>query len=111
MAPGARMPSMLRFIDELQADVIGLQEAEAPLVQALNEMDRWQSFWSPKGRNKPDGCLTLVSQGIEVDDFETHLYGDQSGHVMQTLRNGRATLANTHIKWAPEDDPVHTGVA
>ena len=107
---GARTSALVQLIDDLNVDVVGLQEAEAPLVQALDETSKWQPFWSPKGRNKTDGCLTLVRNGIEVNDFETHLYGDQSGHVMQTVRIGRTIFANTHIKWAPDDDLNHAGV-
>jgi hypothetical protein len=99
------------MIDGLQADVVGLQEAELPLVEALDETGTWQSHWSPKGRNKPDGCLTLVRNGIDFSDQETHHYDDGSGHVVQTLRIGQAIFANTHIRWAPASDPEHAGVA
>jgi mRNA deadenylase 3'-5' endonuclease subunit Ccr4 len=111
MLPGARTKGIVRLIDDLDVDVIGLQEAEEPLVQAFGETGMWQTFWSPKGRNKPDGCLTLVRPGIDVHGFATHEYGDGSGHIMQILALGRIAFANTHIKWAPADSPDHIGVS
>jgi endonuclease/exonuclease/phosphatase family metal-dependent hydrolase len=111
MLPGARTKGIVRLVDDLDVDVIGLQEAEEPLVRALDETGMWQTFWTPKGRNKPDGCLTLVRPGIDVYGFATHEYGDGSGHIMQILTLGRVAFANTHIKWAPADSPDHIGVA
>lgn len=110
LLPGARTPGLLRIIDSLKADVIGLQEVEKPLLDALDDAGTWQTFWSPKGRNKPDGCLMLVRTGIEVRDHTTHAYGDGSGHVMQAVRIGETIFANTHIKWAPTTDRDHAGV-
>lgn len=110
LLPNARINGIIKLIDGLEADVVGLQEAELPLLQALDRTGNWQTFWSPKGRDKADGCLTLVKHGIEVNNFDTHHYGDGSGHVMQTLSIGRTVFANTHIKWAPLDNPDHVGV-
>jgi hypothetical protein len=107
---GARTRGIIHSIDSLDADIIGLQEAEAPLVSALAESGNWQTFWSPKELGKADGCLTLVKPGIEVNSFETHAYRDGSGHIMQILHIGRAAFANTHIKWAPADSLDHGGV-
>ncbi len=110
LQPGARIDSIVQSIDGLNADIVGLQEADEQLVHALAETGDWQTFWSPKERNKPDGCLTVVRPGLEVRDFETHAYQDGSGHIMQVLRMGRIAFANTHIKWAPLDAPSHIGV-
>jgi endonuclease/exonuclease/phosphatase family metal-dependent hydrolase len=110
LQPGARTNSLLRSIDKLDADIIGLQEAEAPLVRALEESGNWQTFWSPKKHGKADGCLTLVRHEIEVSDYEAHTYHDGSGHIMQILHIGRVAFANTHIKWAPADSSDHVGV-
>lgn len=110
LQPLARIDKIINLITDLKVDVIGLQEAEAPLVDALDHMGKWQTFWSPKGRNKPDGCLTLVKPTIEVNAFETRAYTDGSGHIVQTLQIGRVVFANTHIKWAPQDGVNHIGV-
>ena len=110
LVAGARTAGIVRAIDTLDADVVGLQEVELPLIKALDDTDRWQSFWTPKTGNRPDGCLMLVRNGIDVDDFQSRPYSDGSGHVMQSVRIGRAVFANSHIRWAPEDDPNHAGV-
>jgi Metal-dependent hydrolase len=111
MVPGARLPRVIRQINELEADVVGLQEADRSVVEVFEADENWQTFWTPKGRNKPDGCLALVKNGIEVTDYESHLYDDESGHVFQVIRIGQLAVANTHIKWAPADDVDHIGVA
>lgn len=108
---GARTRGIVRLIDDLQADVVGIQEAETPLVRALSETNQWQSFWSPKERNMRDGCLTIVKHGIETSDFETHPYSDRSGYIFQSIRIGKTIFANTHIKWAHDDEPEHPGVS
>lgn len=110
LLPNARTQDLVRLIGDLQADVIGLQEVEEPLVRALDETEDWQTFWTPKGRNKPDGCLTVVKRGLEVAEFNTHEYSDGSGHIAQTLSIGQVVFANTHIKWAPADSTDHIGV-
>jgi hypothetical protein len=109
-APGARLPHLVRLISNLWADVVCLQEAEPALVDALGASGDWQEpFWSPKV-GEPDGCLTLVRHGIVAKDFETHPYGDGSGHIMQSVVIGGVVFANTHIQWAPADDPNHPGI-
>ncbi len=111
MQPGARTEGIVRAVRRLNADIIGIQEAEQLLIDAFDNTGEWQTLWSPKGRNKPDGCLTLVREGTAIADFETHHYDDSSGHVMQPIKVGRVTLANTHIKWAPIDAADHIGVS
>ena len=110
LLPNARTQGLVQLIDSLDVDVIGLQEAEEALVRGLDETGDWQTFWSPKRRGKLDGCLTLVKRGIEISEFYTHPYDDQSGHIMQAVRIGQVVFANTHIKWAPVDAPQHIGV-
>lgn len=98
MIAGARTLPLTECIMRLQADVVGLQEVEQPLVDALAANGQWQTFWSQK-QGAPDGCLTLVKNEIEVDDFAAHHFTDGSGHVMQLLKIGGKVVANTHIKW------------
>jgi hypothetical protein len=98
MLPGARTNALVRVIGGLNADVVGLQEVEQPLVDALNETGQWNTFWSQK-QDAPDGCLTLARKKVAVDEFETHHFSDGSGHVMQMLKVGGVVVANTHIKW------------
>ncbi|MGB4768073.1 MAG: endonuclease/exonuclease/phosphatase family protein [Candidatus Saccharimonas sp.] len=110
MATGARLGHIVRLVEELDIDVIGLQEVEAPLRDRFERDSKWQLFWTPKTHSKPDGCLTLVKKGIEVVGFESHAYTDNSSHVMQIFRIGKTAFANTHIKWAPNDSVSHAGV-
>ena len=110
LLPNARTSGVIQLINDLDADVVGLQEVDRSLREAFDEIGNWQTFWSPKGRNKPDGCLTLVKRGVTVDDFNTHYYTDGSGHVMQSLEIGQILFANTHIKWAPLASPDHAGI-
>lgn len=60
---------MQELIAALQADVVGLQEAEPALVDALIAGNDWRLFWSPKLQGKPDGCLMLVTRKVKVLGF------------------------------------------
>ena len=111
MQPGARLEYLRDQINGLDADIVGLQEADKSLAEVFEGSSKWRSFWAPKGLNKPDGCRTLVKSNIEVAEHESHLYDDRSGYVFQLTRIGRLAIANTHIKWAPEDDPNHIGIS
>lgn len=111
MQPGARLNHLSHQINNLSADIIGLQEVERSLVEIFEDDEDWQSFWTPKGRNKPDGCLTLVKSGVGVTAHESYQYDDGTGHIFQLTRIGGVVIANTHIKWAPEDDRHHIGVS
>ena len=110
MRPGARRNDITQEINDLQADVIGIQEADSDLVKVFENDTSWQTFWAQKGLNKPDGALLLVKDGIEVSGYESHLYNDGTGHVFQVAQIGKVAIANTHIKWAPENDEHHAGV-
>lgn len=109
--PGARQPHIVRQINNLGADIIGLQEADQSLVEVFEGDKRWQTFWLPKGRNKPDGCLTLVDKSVDITEYRPNSYDDDSGHVFQIIQIGMLAVANTHIKWARVDDVQHIGVS
>jgi endonuclease/exonuclease/phosphatase family metal-dependent hydrolase len=110
LLPGARDKLIFGLVSKLGADVVGLQEVNQGLREVFESDARWQTFWSPKGANKPDGCLTLVSSGLKIANHESHKYDDDSGHVFKITRIGRLAIANTHIKWALVEDPNHVGV-
>lgn len=97
MLPGARIEPLTDLIGRLDADVVGLQEVEKPLAERLTD-DGWQTVWSKK-KDAPDGCLTLVRNGLTIDDSETLQFRDGSGHVAQIIKVGGIAVANTHIKW------------
>jgi hypothetical protein len=102
LGPGARIPHLVRLIASLQADIVGLQEVEKPLVDALRATGDWQLRWSPKEGGRPDGCLMLIRNGITATDFETHPYSDGTGHVMQSVVIGDIIFVNTHLKYPPD---------
>lgn len=110
MQPGARISGIVDLVNSFAADIVGLQEVDVPLLNAFDSQTNWQTFWSPKGLDNPDGCLTLVRAGINVEHFAAYLYTDGSGHIAQCLSIGKILFANTHIKWAPADSPDHVGV-
>lgn len=70
MQPGVRPEYLSRQINILDADVVGLQEADRTMVERFENDENWQYIWTSKGRNKPDGCLTLIKKGIKVDYIE-----------------------------------------
>lgn len=53
LVPRARLRGIVQLIHHLRADVIGLQEVEEPLVQALDETGNWQNFGRQKSVVKP----------------------------------------------------------
>lgn len=110
MATGARLAHIVRQINALDAQVVGLQEADAVLVEAFEADVAWQSLWAQKGRNRPDGCLTLVRSDIAIDGYDAFEYEDGSGHVYQITQIGQLSVANTHIKWAPLGSNPHSGI-
>jgi endonuclease/exonuclease/phosphatase family metal-dependent hydrolase len=105
-----RIPRLVELITSLEADVIGLQEVEPDLFNALETTGMWQTFWSPK-RGKAEGTTLLVRNAVDVRDDGSQLFSDRSGHGWQyvILSNG-ITVVNTHIKWEDEDAVNHAGV-
>ena len=110
--PGARLDYVVKQINNLEADVIGLQEADESLVKEFESDDRWQARWRKKTlETQPDGCLTLVRRGLEINDYKSFAYDDNSGHVFQITQIGRLAVVNTHIRWSHPSKPDHAGVA
>jgi len=110
LKPRARLPHLLRCIASLDADIVGLQEAELPLVAALEETGDWHVFWSQKdgnGRDKPDGCVLLTRPELYATNFKVHTFRDDSGHIMQSVTVYGVTFVNTHIKWPPDGVGVY----
>lgn len=111
MEPGARHQYIARQVNNLNADVIGLQEVDRHIVEVFREDARWQSFWTPKTNTKPDGCLTLAKQDIAISSQESYEYDDNSGHIFQITQIGKVAVANTHIKWSSENAINHIGLS
>ena len=113
LVPGARQAAVLAMISDLDVDVVALQEADVALVEAARTA--WSDrvvLWAPKGRGRPDGCLTAVRRGLSVTSHQRVEYTDgeaRSGHVahLVTIATavGSVTFANTHLRWSPDDAP------
>lgn len=102
LQPQARLPLVLDVIAKLNADIIGIQEADFALVTALDATNEWQVRWSPKDGDEPDGCLMLVKPSITISNFWSRFYSDGSGHVAQAVTVGGLEFVNTHIQWPPD---------
>lgn len=105
-----RVPRLVQTIENLGADIIGLQEVETSLVSALSATQKWHLLWTRKSGDKPDGCLLMVRRGIGMFKFDDMTFPDGTGHVMQSVEIGGVTIVNTHLKWSPEQSKRHFGV-
>lgn len=116
---GARTELIVEHAAALHADVLCLQEAEAHLVAALEaRLDGTATvWWCPKGNGRPDGCAAVVADPLAVRSHRRVEFPDDSGHVAQLLEvrtpgGGTLTVANTHLRWAPElSSATHVGAA
>jgi endonuclease/exonuclease/phosphatase family metal-dependent hydrolase len=110
LAGGARTAAIVERLAACHADVICLQEAEPPLVDAARaRLERYGLWYLRKRGGKPDGCATFV-RGLAVQSVEEIVYADgdpPSGHVALALEvehdGTRIGIVNTHLKWDPPD--------
>lgn len=125
LEPAAREGRLFERIEALDADLICLQELEAPrfarLEPGLGAMG-YAGDYAQKGRGKPDGCATFWRRSVFTVRHTIRLpYADgrggpDSGHVAQLLllewEGGVVGLANTHIRWDRPERPVaeHIGL-
>ncbi|MCE9582956.1 MAG: endonuclease/exonuclease/phosphatase family protein [Planctomycetes bacterium] len=105
--PELRAGKVARHIGALDADVVCLQEAEAPIVKAQG-IGTFE--FASKSGGKPDGCAIGIRGSVRADRFETVKYSDGSGHIalvaFLTTRIGKVAVATTHLKWDPPDTPA-----
>lgn len=125
----AREPRRARLIERvigLDADVVCLQEVEAPVFAALERALAplgHRGVFAKKSGNRPDGCATFVrEQAWTLVAHERFVYRDgrggvaDSGHVALLVtvapRDGgdRVVVAGTHLRWAADDTPPHEHV-
>jgi endonuclease/exonuclease/phosphatase family metal-dependent hydrolase len=117
LAPGARTPALVERLVASAADIICLQEVEAPVFSAVREGlgEGYAAHFLCKGLGKPDGCATFVrAERLEVTSFRPLPYAEKpspSGHLalLLTLRAGAQAVgvATTHLKWAPPGTAPH----
>jgi mRNA deadenylase 3'-5' endonuclease subunit Ccr4 len=107
--PAWRVPAVARHVAVLDADLIGLQEVDAPIYAALEATLAplgYAGHYARKVGRKPDGCATFYRQAtFGPHKVEPFAYADGSGHVALLVSlehsGGIIGLANTHLKWAP----------
>lgn len=112
--PARRIPSVVRRVASLDADLLCLQEVEGELFSALQRGLNPLGYvgrYERKGRHKPDGCATFWREAAftyEADlrlDYEDHEQGPDahSGHLALLLvlnhAGRRLGVANTHLRW------------
>ena len=121
LLPGARVRAVLTQAARLDADVLALQEADTELAEAAKDaLVGYDVRWCPKGRGRPDGCLTAVRPPWTVTSERALHYSDgspASGHVAHIVNVEHAdgsvvTVANTHLRFASDGTPSdsHIGV-
>lgn len=107
------MEAVVRRIQKLDADVLCLQEVEAPVYERLTlelEPMGYQGRFLSREPGNSDGCATLV-RGVDEPGWHELRFSDggpgqpNSGHVALTLEfplgGRRLAVANTHLKWDP----------
>ena len=113
-----RIPVLVQYLIDLQADVYCLQEVEHNTFQAIDAALRPMGYGrrlAKKGGLRPDGCATFFHRRrFDLVDsarleYEEGLGQSSSGHVAQimVLECGarRIGVANTHLKWDPAGLP------
>lgn len=112
--PARRWDRLARHITALDADIVCLQEVEAPLFARIAKQQRAVGYageYAQKAGARPDGCATFIRLArFARPEFRTLYFDDgspASGHVAQltTLAwNDRPLIiANTHLRWDPPD--------
>jgi mRNA deadenylase 3'-5' endonuclease subunit Ccr4 len=117
LAPGRRLPLLLRRLRAHAADVMCLQEVE-PQAFARIEAELaalgYSSHYAQK-QAKPEGCATLVRHEMPAISVQTLHFHDgragesDSGHLALLLMvrgpHGSMGIANTHLRWDAPDTP------
>jgi len=110
LEPARRQAAVLARVAGLDADVLCLQEVEAPLAEALHrhlEPRGYRGHFQRKGQGRPDGCATFwrgaECEGVEVLAYDEGLGPQPSGHLALLARlrfpAGPVAVLNTHLKW------------
>jgi endonuclease/exonuclease/phosphatase family metal-dependent hydrolase len=111
LKPKQRKRPVRWAVEDLRADVVGLQEVDFGLVSEFACTGGWFPMWTPNKKSREDGCLLLVKLGCRLSSFEPLAFADDSGNVAQKAIVDDLLVVNAHIKWAAEDTSDHIGVA
>ena len=90
--PEAGRRRVLDRIAHLDADVVCLQEVEAPLAASLGARFVQKT-------DRPDGCAILVRAGLAHRPLPDIRFADSSGHVALVEDVGGLVIVTTHLKW------------
>lgn len=109
LQPAARRAALLERIERLAADVLCLQEVEEDAYAAIAErLTGHEGEYARKSGRKREGCATFW-RGVGRASARTLQYEDETGHVALlvelTYEGRRLGIANTHLKWQPQDAP------
>lgn len=111
LEPGARTSALADRVAGLGVDIVCLQEVEPEVFAAVERRlgSAWGSAYARKGRGKPDGCATFVSERLSWKRATPHHYADGTGHLalvaVLELAGVELAVANTHVRWSPADSP------
>lgn len=106
LEPARRRAAVVERAAALGADVLCLQEVEAPLFEALRgRLAGHVGCWARKGRGKPDGCAVFVRAALGPVTDERLEFDDGTGHVALLVRLPAAGIgvATTHLRWEPPE--------
>ena len=118
LRPGARTAGIIDVIAGGGADIVCLQEAEVPLIDACRAQLAslgWAIHYASK-RDKPDGCAILARPGVGLESVRELVYADgapdrdDSGHIAllasAVAAGHRVEIATTHLRWDPPGTPA-----
>ncbi len=116
LAPKGRLPTLIGRVIGLDADVLCIQECEEAVFARIQARlgSGYDGRWVRKTGGQPDGCATFVRLPWKCHAWREILFHDKpapkpSGHVAliaELSRDGhRLTVANAHLRWAPDDAP------
>lgn len=115
--PTWRLPALVQYIVNLDADVLCLQEVERATFAACQARLRplgYAGHYAPKRGNRPDGCATFYRQErFALQEVIVLPYDDSpntaSGHIALLVvlqsAGGLLGIANTHLVWDPPQTP------
>jgi endonuclease/exonuclease/phosphatase family metal-dependent hydrolase len=113
-AASRRQAAARRLAAYAEADVVCLQEVDAPLFAlAVGTLFGFTGRLLAKpGRS--EGCALFVKHALMPSPvFEELVFGDRSGHIALAAAGAGLTIVSTHLKWEPDGtEPVtHRGRA
>jgi mRNA deadenylase 3'-5' endonuclease subunit Ccr4 len=120
--PAWRIPALARYVSELQADLLCLQEVEPDLFGTLRASlgsAGYESYYARKGAGRPDGAAIFYRrQKFALISAGRLLYADaadrerDSGYLalIALFRAGERLLGviNTHLVWDPPGGALET---